>query len=217
MLDISLTVFLNAELPEYHPVVHMLWEKSRKAAEKMTGKEDSTADTKEIDSETVNSDMGQELSAVDSVNGEIDSKSENEQDQAGCASINSWFQTASRLEQKAKSRKEKGDIDGAIEATKHVLEFRRVHLAKRRESKKPICNASQEVAKTLVGLAKLQLIREDVGEAEELLREAMVLYKLSGFSKRSDYVQEIKRELDRLKWQRRSRGGSRFCTRLIHI
>lgn len=112
--------------------------------------------------------------------------------------------TASRLEKKACQKKKKGDIAGAIEATKHVLEFRRAYVAKQQDGKKGASKAKQQLAKTIVSLAQLLLLREERKEAEKQFREAIDLYKSSGLKKDSDPVQEIQRELDRLKWQNKA-------------
>lgn len=182
----------------------------------MTEENDSTLLLKETESETVDSFAGiQLLNTDDGVNGDGEELSGIGQIVTGCLQLDTWYQTASRLEKKARAKKEKGDINGAIEDTKHVLEFRKAYLARTRENKKPTAKSGQQVAHTLVELAKLQLIKEDVGEAEDLFREAMDIYKSIGLSKSADCVQEIKRELDRLKWQGRTQGRLRSsCIRL---
>lgn len=155
------------------------------------------------------------INTDDGVNGESKKTSaEIEREFGVCARVNTWSQTASNLEKKAKLKKERGDIDGAIEDAKHILEFRRAYAAKRVEGRKSVSKIRQEIAQTLVELARLWLIKEDVGEAGELFREAMDLYKSIGLSKHSDCVQEIKRELDRLKWQNKVSGRGRSCTKL---
>ena len=113
----------------------------------------------------------------------------------------SWFQTATRLERKAQSQKNKGDIVGAIESLKVVLDFRRASLAKRVESGRHVSKTKQEVARTLVGLAHLVLIIDETKEAEAFFKEAVELYKASGLSKNEDCMLEINRELDRLRWK----------------
>ena len=115
--------------------------------------------------------------------------------------FNTWFQTASTLDRKANAKKRKGDIDGALEAKKHVLHFRQACLEKRKDSKRTTAKARREVASTMVELAHLHLIKEESREAEALFKEAMSLYKASGVAKEADCMQEIKRELDRLRWQ----------------
>lgn len=119
--------------------------------------------------------------------------------------FNAWFQTTSRLEKKATLRKKKGDIDGALEAKKLILEFQQAYLTKRREGKKDPSKALRQVAGTTVDIAKLYLIKEEVSEAEKLFKQALSQYKTSGLAKDADCMQEIKRELDRLKWQSKKR------------
>jgi hypothetical protein len=182
----------------------MLWERSRVAAKEMEGEEDylikmhdnGTKDTES--SATPESDTDD---TNDKVNEDTENIPENIETPPRCTQFSAWFQTASRLEKKASSRKHKGDIDGALEAKKLVLLFQQAYLAKRQGNKKTTTKAIRQVAGTLVDIAHLHLIKEEVLEAEKLFKEAMSKYKSSGISKGADSMQEIKRELDRLRWQ----------------
>jgi hypothetical protein len=113
----------------------------------------------------------------------------------------SWFHIASRLEKRAQAQKSGGDLDGAIQSTKHVLEFRQAYLSKRIQSNRSVSKAKHHVAHTLVGLAHLVLIANETKEAGIYLKGALDLYKSSGVPNGDDCVQEIQRELDRLRWQ----------------
>ena len=181
-----------SELPEFHPIVQMLWEKSRAASRKMNVDDSSASVQKREPMPETPSEPSNEL---------IPSKQEN------ASQSDTWYHTASRLEKKALSQKNKGDIEGAIQSTKVVLEFRQAYLSKRTESRRDLSRAKQSVARTLVSLAHLVLITDAIRQAEKYFKQALGLYKSSGAPKGADCMLEIQRELERLRWQQKSAAG----------
>eukprot|EP00934_Nitzschia_sp_Nitz4_P005562 Nitzschia sp. Nitz4//scaffold196_size54656//10819//13057//NITZ4_006632-RA/size54656-augustus-gene-0.39-mRNA-1//-1//CDS//3329540405//5552//frame0 len=180
------------ELPEGHPVVQMLRGKLRRAEQGSKGEASSHGDrAKHV------------LASSECRDDQDTNHTRGSSNQFGA-----WFLTASRLEKRALHRKKKGDIPGAIESTKHVLEFRRAYAAKQPEGRKS-WKANIQVASTLVSLANLLMIQEELREAETCFREALDLYRSSGATKNDEPVQEIQRELDRLKWQYKAAGNRR--------
>jgi tetratricopeptide (TPR) repeat protein len=200
----------DEDLPEYHPIVQMLWERSRLAAEEMEGEENSLIKMHDKGTKDTVSSIASEVNTYDEaieVNEDTENTPENIQSSTkSCTQFSAWFQTTSRLDKKASLRKKKGDIEGALVAKNLVLEFQQAYLTKRKESKKSTTKAMRQVAGTLVEIANLYLIKEEVSEAEMLFKEATGLYKSSGLSKDADCMQQIRRELDRLRWQNKQRS-----------
>ena len=103
LVDMSLPIvvcinsFSFSDLPEFHPIVQMLWDKSRIAARKM-----AEGDSVKTRSSESNDPLREQKSA---------------------SHTNTWFQTMSRLERKAQTQKSQGDIAGAIESTKSFWNF----------------------------------------------------------------------------------------------
>ena len=176
---------LAPDLPEFHPIVQMLWEKSRIAARKMEGKPEPETRAEKKKSKK---DMPNKRE-VDLVSSERTGESK------------AWHDTAARLERKATSQKNKNDVNAAIESTKMALQYRRAYLSKKQATSRSLPRAQQELAQTLVNLALLVLIVDLSKDAEVYFKEAEELYRASGMSKSEDCVLEIQRELERLKWK----------------
>ena len=174
----------------------MLWDKSRTAAQKMA--QSSILEKK------FSISQASEDTTIDSMAKIPSNESDTSADQGTTGQFSSWFYTASRLQKKAKNLKSKGDIDGAIESTKIVLELQRAARAKKEQSKRSFTKEQLQVAGTLVSLAQLVLIKDATKEAEGYFKEADELYKASGKTKDEDCVQDISRQLERLRWQQKT-------------
>ena len=120
--------------------------------------------------------------------------------QSSRQSTKAWFQSASSLEKKAQSQKNKGNIDGAIETIQKGLEMRRATLSKRCEGKLDASKAKISLARPLVELGRLLVMKEKKHQAEECFKEAMRLYSSSGaLAKNHAKVRELKIEIDKLR------------------
>jgi hypothetical protein len=172
----------------------MLWDKLRYAKRKMG--QSSILSKHSVTTESVSSSES------------ADECTENESPNAPSRSspATSWLYAVSRLEKKAQNQKSQGDIKGAIESTNVVLEARRAHLSKRLNGKRKVSKAKKQVARTLVHLAHLVLITDATHQAEKHFKEAVDLYKSNGMPKSDDCMQEIHRELERLRWQHKKSG-----------
>ena len=110
-----------------------------------------------------------------------------------------WFQSAASLEKKAQIQKNKGNIDGAIELIQKGLEIRRTTLSKRCEGKLDSSKAKIGLARPLVELGRLLVMKEKKSQAEECFKEAMRLYSSSGaLAKNHASVRELKIDIDKL-------------------
>ena len=109
-----------------------------------------------------------------------------------------WFDAVARLEKKVQSKLKKSDISGALRVQDRIVDFRRDYLAKKQEDMLPRSKESQELAKALVDLARLQTRMGVTKLAEGSFREAMNLYKASGVSRSAGCMQEIEAELGQL-------------------
>ena len=205
VIDPSHIVFPFLDLPEYHPIVQMLWERSRVAAKMMEGEEISLIDkfrqveTKEIEPSATQASYHTDDTQDESSEQDAENMPDNMQDPPKLKQCSAWFQSPSRFERKATWRKKKGDIYGAIEAKEIVLGFQQAYLTKRRENGKSTTKASRQMAQTLVDIANLHLVKEEAAAAEKLFKVAMGQYKSSGLTEEADSMQEIQRQLDRLK------------------
>ena len=189
--------------------VKMLWDKSNAAAQKMGDSDSSIASS-------LHSRVSSKHSRVSSVHSRNQANVQILDDgievtentgpatTAGRKSKSSLIYTLSKLQKKATVQKNKGDIDGAIVTTKIILELHRASQKKKGQLK---CNSSKKetlVAETLVSLAHFFLLKEANKDAEAYFKEAREMYKISGMTKDDNCVQEISRQLDRLRWQEKS-------------
>jgi hypothetical protein len=174
----------------------MLWDKSRAAAQKM-------GQTSILEKNSAPSQSSGD-STIDPTGKHPKTVAVARVDHSATGQASSWFYTASKLQKKALTLKSKGDIDGAIESTNIVLELHRASLIKKDPSKRIYAKEQRQVASTLVSLAQLVLIKDAAKQAEEYFKEADDLYKASGMAKEDDRLQDISRELERLRWQQKT-------------
>jgi hypothetical protein len=172
----------------------MLWDKSRQAARKM-------GQSSILSKHSVTTESEYPSESADEC---TENESPNTPSRSSPAP--SWLYAVSRLEKKAQNQKSRGDMKGAIESTNVVLEARRAHLSKRLNGTRKVSKAGTQVARTLVHLAQLVLITGATHQAEKHFKEAVDLYKSSGMPKSDDCMQEIQRELERLRWQHKKSG-----------
>ena len=109
-----------------------------------------------------------------------------------------WFDAVARLEKKVQTKLKKADISGALRVQDRIVDLRRDYLARKQEDMLPRSKESQDLAKALVDLARLQSRMGVTKLAEGSFREAMNLFKASGIPKNAECMQDIEGELSRL-------------------
>ena len=111
-----------------------------------------------------------------------------------------WYYTASLLEKKAVSQRKKGDLDGAIGSTRLVVELRREHLRRKEIGKRDASKPQQQLARALVYMGSLLVLKEQKAEAAKAYKEALQIYKsYEKPSKQiSNLIRDVQAELDKL-------------------
>jgi tetratricopeptide (TPR) repeat protein len=171
-------------LPKEHPIIQMVWEKSRIAGEKMAEYVEEPA-RRNVESSRPASRMRSDEAKV-------------------IRRVTPWFCTASKVERKALAQEKKGNLDDAIESSLMALELRRTYLAKRGQSKRDTSKAKHRIARSLVNLARLMIRNGKKREAEDIFKEAIELYVSSGTVSRSHTcVRDIEAEVERISLEER--------------
>jgi len=112
--------------------------------------------------------------------------------------FNTWFDTVARLEKKAEGKTEKGDITGALKLQDRVVDICRDSLSRKQDDNRPRTRESEDLAKALVNLARLQSIVGVNDLAMVSYREAMTLYQSSDAPQNADRILEIEAEQSRI-------------------
>jgi tetratricopeptide (TPR) repeat protein len=167
-------------LPESHPIVQMLWDKSHMAASKMFQDQNSSAVSK---------------TGVEKRSHSTSSEGHNE------SQTNAWSYTISHLEEKAKAEKEIGEIEECIKTMGLVVEMQRKYLAKRRGSEKSRNKAKQHLAASLLSLGRIELLACEVERGTICFKEALCLCKSSELNNEDAFVQEIEKNLQGIRQQ----------------
>ena len=147
-------------LPDSHPIVQMLWDKSHMAASKMFHDHNKSTASKSASEKRLDSTA-------------LERRKEPHTN-------NAWSYTISRLEEKAKAEKEKGDIEECIKSMYLVVEMRRKYLVKRMGSETSRKKAKQHLAASLLSLGRLELLTNGVERGMMCFTEALSLCKSSG-------------------------------------
>jgi hypothetical protein len=165
-------------LPEMHPIVQMLWNRSHAAA-CMMSTVSNTEDKKRVSSAIFeNHEAAQTNACVDNI---------------------------SRLEEKVKAEKEKGDTEECIKTMHLVVELRRKCVAGSHGSEQSRNNAKQQLAASLLLLGRLEILTNGVKRGMMRFKEALDLCKKSGLNHGDSLVQEIEKSLLGIRRQLRHR------------
>lgn len=202
-------------LPDDHPLIQMLLQKSAAATAGMTedtngrllgfqvkpNKDEALSETTTSSDLSTVSESTNDFYSVDAENQpDFDSSF----DELGIARKNCapdfgiWFNANNRLEKRVLLKMKNGDTAGALEAQERIVDMRRDCLLKKQQEMKPRTKESQELAKSLVDVAKLHAQKGERKLAEDSFREALGLFKSSGIPKDDDCMLEIEVELARL-------------------
>jgi hypothetical protein len=103
---------------------------------------------------------------------------------------------AAQAEKKAESSRREGDLAGALKFALEALELRRDYLRKREKCKRDTSAAKQELARTLVMVARVFASKGDSDKSILHYSEAIHMFLGSGKVKAShSCIQEIKKEM----------------------
>ena len=106
----------------------------------------------------------------------------------------SCYRIASSMENKALSREADGDITGAIESMRTVLELRRAHVRKKGEAKRDTTASKERLADSLETYARLVLMTGATQLAEASLHEAQTLYESCGKTTNDENARQTQSE-----------------------
>jgi tetratricopeptide (TPR) repeat protein len=166
----------SKDMPQGHPIVQMIWKNSIIAAKKVVRNQKRKCDRAPDGGDHWDTQSGPNVTRQ----------------------ATPWHYTAAKLENKAQSQKKKGDVDGAIKSTRLVLDLHLTYLSKREEGDRDTSKAQHNVARTLINLARLLVLKEETQQAAIHYKEAIRLYSSSG-TLTKNHICEIQGELDKLK------------------
>lgn len=106
----------------------------------------------------------------------------------------SCYRIASSMENKAHNLESKGDIKGAIDSMRTVLELRRAHVRKKGEAKRDTSTSKEKLADSLETYARLVQMTGAAQLAAASLHEAQALYKACGKATNDENVRQTQSE-----------------------
>jgi tetratricopeptide (TPR) repeat protein len=178
----------SKDMPQDHPIVQVIWKNSIIAAKKVVRNQKRKGDRAPDGGDHWDTQRGPNVTRQ----------------------ATPWHYTVAKLENKAQSQKKKGDVDGAIKSTRLVLDLYLTYLSKREEGDRDTSKAQHNVARTLINLARLLVLKDETQQAAIHYKEAMHLYSSSGtLTKDHVCVREIQGELDKLEIEEKASTSDR--------